>query len=222
MKLTESKLKQLIKEVMTEGAKGPADIPDGVHVHAEKTGEGYVITYRTDEGKSPRKEFGFKGTIVMEEPQLADEYPCSNALMVSWSSASHGFGPLLYDVAMEIATLEAGGLVSDRTQVSDYNIDGSPGGAQEIWKYYLKRRTGRISGDVAATQLDDEDDSFKNGTEDDCVQNISRATITGLYDDFTDSPMSKLYKKQPTTLKALGNKLMVVGFELNLGSEESS
>ena len=221
MKLTESKLKELIKEVMTESAKGIADIPDGVHITAEKTGEGYVITYRTEEGKSPRKEFGFKGTIVMGEPQLADEYPCEGALMVSWSSASDGYGPLLYDIAMEIASLEAGGLVSDRTQVSWYNSDGSDGGAQKVWRYYLSNRSGK-DGDVTVIQLDNEDDSFKNGTQDDCLQNIARSSITGMYDTWEDSPLSKLYKKEPTTLKALGNKIRFMGFDpLNLGSEET-
>ena len=212
MKLTEAKLKQLIKEVMTEAAKGIADLPDGVHIYAEKTAEGYVITYRTDDGKSPRKEFGFKGTVVIEEPQLADEYPCLEALMVSWANATSGYGPLLYDVAMEIATREAGGLVSDRTVVKPP--------AQKVWRYYLSNRSGE-GGDVTVIQLDNEDDYFENGTQDDCLQNIARGTITGMYDDFTDSPLSKLYKKQPTTLRALGNKLRVVGFELNLGSEET-
>jgi hypothetical protein len=223
MKLTESKLKQLIKEVMTEGAKGIADIPDGVYVYVEKhpSYDAFTIQYVDEENKSARKKFGFKGVVRIMEPQLVEEYPCEGALMVSWSSATHGYGPLLYDVAMEIATLKAGGLVSDRTSVSKFNSDGSDGGAQEIWKYYLNNRSGD-GGDVTVIQLDNEDDSFKNGTQDDCLQNIAASTITGLYDDFTDSPFSKLYRKQPTTLKALGNKLRVVGFELNLGSEESN
>ena len=215
MKLTEAKLKQLIKEVMTEVAKGPADLPDGVYVAVEKhpAEKSYSIRYVNDEGKSPRSSHGFKGTVVIEEPQLADEYPCLEALMVSWASATKGYGPLLYDVAMEIATREAGGLVSDRTVVKPP--------AQKVWRYYLSNRSGE-GGDVTVIQLDNEDDYFENGTQDDCLQNIARGTITGMYDDFTDSPLSKLYKKQPTTLRALGNKLRVVGFELNLGSEESS
>ena len=214
MKLTEAKLKQLIKEVMTEAAKGPADLPDGVYVSVEKhpSEKSYSIRYVNEEGKSPGKSHGLKGTIVIEEPQLVDEYPCNGAFMIGWSAASSGFGPLLYDVAMEVATMFGGGLVSDRTIVST--------DAQAVWSYYLNRRTGRISGDVDATQLDNEDDSFKNGTEDDCVQNIARATITGDYDDFTDSPLSKVYKKQPDMLRSLGNKLRVVGFELNLGDKQ--
>lgn len=214
MKLTEAKLKQLIKEVMTEAAKGPADLPDGVYVSVEKhpSEKSYSIRYVNEEGKSPGKSHGLKGTIVIEEPQLVDEYPCNGAFMIGWSAASSGFGPLLYDVAMEVATMFGGGLVSDRTIVST--------DAQAVWSYYLNRRTGRISGDVDATQLDNEDDSFNNGTDDDCVQNIARATITGDYDDFTDSPLSKVYKKQPDMLRSLGNKLRVVGFELNLGDKQ--
>lgn len=209
MKLTEAKLKQLIKEVMTEAAKGPADLPDGVYVAVEKhpAEKSYSIRYVNDEGKSPRSSHGFRGTIVIEEPQLVDAYPCDGAYMISWSAASDGYGPLLYDVAMEVATMFGGGLVSDRTIVST--------DAQAVWRYYLKNRS-----DVESSQLDNEDDSFKNGTEDDCIQNIARATITGDYDDFTDSPLSKAYKKQPDMLRSLGNKLRVVGFELNLGDKQ--
>ena len=204
MKLTEAKLKQLIKEVMTEAAKGPADLPDGVYVAVEKhpAEKSYSIRYVNEEGKSPKKSHGFRGTIVIEEPQLVDEYPCEGAYMISWSAASDGYGPLLYDVAMEVATLVGGGLVSDRTIVST--------DAQRVWRYYLKNRS-----DVESSQLDNEEDYFENGIEDDCVQNIARATITGDYDDFTDSPLSKAYKKQPETLRALGDKLKTVGINLS-------
>ena len=203
MKLTESKLKELIKEVMTEAAKGPADLPDGVFVSVEKhpAENSYTIRYVNEEGKNPRKSHGFRGTIVIEEPNLADEYPCEGAYMISWSAASDGYGPLLYDVAMEVATLVGGGLVSDRTIVST--------DAQRVWRYYLKNRS-----DVESSQLDNEEDYFENGVEDDCVQNIARATITGMYDDFTDSPLSKAYKKEPDMLRSLGDKLRVVGINL--------
>jgi len=203
MKLTEAKLKQLIKEVMTEAAKGIADIPDGVYVSVEKhpSENSYTIRYVNEEGKNPRKSHGFRGTIVIEEPQLADQYPCEGAYMISWSAASDGYGPLLYDVAMEVATMFGGGLVSDRTVVST--------DAQRVWRYYMKNRS-----DVESSQLDNEEDYFENGTEDDCLQNIARATITGMYDDFTDSPLSKAYKKEPDMLRSLGDKLRVVGINL--------
>ncbi len=223
MKLTEAKLKQLIKEVMTEGegAKGIADIPDGVYVVVEKVSDAYIISYKNEEGKSPSKSHGLKGTVVINEPQLADEYPCSGALMVSWSSASHGFGPLLYDVAMEIATLYAGGLVSDRNDVSWYNSDGSDGGAEKIWNYYFTNRSGD-GGDVTVSQLDDEDNTLTypeddpEGREpidsDNCLQNSTDRAAKRLGISWEKHPLSKLYKKQPTTLKALGNKLRTVGF----------
>ena len=90
---------------------------------------------------------------------------------------------------------------------------------QKVWRYYLSNRSGK-DGDVTVIQLDNEDDSFKNGTQDDCLQNIARSSITGMYDTWEDSPLSKLYKKEPTTLKALGNKIRFMGFDpLNLGSE---
>ena len=205
MKLTEAKLKQLIKEVMTEAAMGPADLPDGVYVAVEKhpAEKSYSIRYVNDEGKSPRSSHGFKGTVVIEEPQLADEYPCLEALMVSWASASQGYGPLLYDVAMEIATREAGGLVSDRTVVKPP--------AQKVWRYYLDNRSGP-GGDVTVIQLDDEKNTLTDPTQDNCLQNSTDKAAKELGISWKKHPLSKLYRKQPTTLKALGNKLRVVGF----------
>ena len=139
MKLTEAKLKKLIREVMTEAAKGVTDLPDGVYVSVEKhpSENSYTIRYVDEEGRGSarhiREKFGFKGAIVIEDPQLADEYPCKGAFMISWAAATDGYGPLLYDVAMEVATLFGGGLVSDRTIVST--------DAQKVWNYYFKNRS---------------------------------------------------------------------------------
>ena len=40
-----------------------------------------------------------------EEVQMADDFPCLHALMITYSDAVKGWGPLLYDVAIEVATL---------------------------------------------------------------------------------------------------------------------
>ena len=97
MKLTEAKLKQLIKEVMTEAAKGVSELPDGVYVMIEKlpTMNAFIIRYVNEKRKSPQKEFGFFGKVVIQEPE---DFPCGGALMVSSAQASHGYGPLLYDI----------------------------------------------------------------------------------------------------------------------------
>ena len=134
MKLTEAKLKQLIKEVLNEVANSPVDLPEGVYISVEKhpSMRSFIIRYVNEEGRSTSKEFGFNGTLVIGEPQLSDDYPCENAFAIEWASATSGYGPLLYDVAMEVATLEGVGLVSDRTVVKP--------AALRVWDFYMKTR----------------------------------------------------------------------------------
>ena len=213
MKLTEAKLKKLIKEVMTEAAKGISELPDGVYIDIEKREDSYVIRYVTEDRKSPRKEFGFSGHLVTGP--LTD-FECLGAFQVDWVTVtpkSEGYAPLLYDIAMELTTLLGGGLTSGRYSVSDE--------AQRIWFYYSKERSGP-GGDVTAIQLDDKKNTYTDPLEDNCVQSIVRSTMTGLNAEIIGHPLSKVYRKQPVILKALGDKLRLYGFELNLGSKESN
>ena len=124
---------------------------------------------------------------------------CDGALKVDIVEASDGWGPLLYDCAIEWATMKAGGLIPDRVAVSDE--------ARDVWDYYLNNRT-----DVKAKQLDNEKDSFGNGPKDDCDQAVARQ-VPGASDDY-DAPLdfsgdwlasalSKKYTKAPTTINAL-------------------
>mgnify|MGYP003649019809 FL=1 len=204
MKLTEAKLKQLIKEVLNESANSPADLPEGVYVSVEKhpSHRSFIIRYVNEEGRSTSKEFGFKGILVIGEPQLSDDYPCENAFAIEWASATPGYGPLLYDVAMEVATLEGAGLVSDRTVVKP--------AALRVWDFYMNNRD-----DVAFKQLDNEEGELTpKNKKDDCSQNSSYKHAKDRGEEWTDSPLSKFYTKEPTTLRALGVKLRVDGTNL--------
>ena len=117
--------------------------------------------------------------------------------MVGGSGAKEGFGPLLYDIAIEWATQNGGGLISDRSSVSD--------DAQAVWSYYERNRD-----DVTAHQLDDLENTLTPEDEDNCDQEIGRATITGMYNTWQDSQLSKRYTKPPTTMNALGKKLVIL------------
>ena len=103
--------------------------------------------------------------------------------VVQSSTAKTGMGPLAYDVAIEAQ--EGMGLISDRGSVSD--------DAQAVWYYYLNNRP-----DVEAVQLDDLDNTLTPEDEDNCDQHIARSTITGMYNTWQDSALSKLYKKSGT------------------------
>ena len=197
MKLTEAKLKQLINEVLEEGMKTIADLPEGIFIKVVHATTKTIEVYFADKtGFMLKYENESKpyGTIAMDvETQLADDFPCLDAMMVAYSDAVSGWGPLLYDVSIEVATIMASGLVSDRTIVSR--------SAYKVWDFYQNRR-----GDVEKIQLDDDDGTLTPDIkEDDCLQYIAQ-----LYSKRTDlpwheTPLSKLYRKEPTTLRDLEN-----------------
>ena len=148
MKLTETKLKQLINEVIEEGngAKGPSDLPDGVYVAASadlKEGGGALVVYYSNQDGEPishKTDPTYPSGVVKFTPaQFARglNMDCNDAMIITWSMTSGGFGPLLYDVAMEIATERHGGLAADRRSVSN--------DAYKVWQYYLKNRSGANS-----------------------------------------------------------------------------
>ena len=89
---------------------------------------------------------------------------CLNGFITSWAHVDEegaGFGPMLYDIAMEIATAEGGGLLSDRRNVSAE--------AFAVWAYYADKRQ-----DVIAHQLDDDKGRLTPDIEaDDCWQEIA-------------------------------------------------
>ena len=127
-----------------------------------------------------------------------------------------GWGPLLYDVAIEVATEKAGGLTSDRGEVSDE--------ALRVWTAYDKSR-----GDVEKAQLDltDTDISRWGGADpnlvhltpetedDDCYQysafdeRIAAGDLnSNTRSNWVKSPLSRVYRKPPVTkakLESIGS-----------------
>lgn len=141
-----------------------------------------------------------------------DHNPCLNAWSVAQTHpTSSGWGPLLYDLAIEVATQEAGGLTSDRNEVSD--------DARSVWNKYDTAR-----GDVEKTQLDLSDDDIENWmiededqeplrhrtpqTDDDCTQWSAIQDSEGGTGWYT-SPLSRLYRKRPTTMSALRSQGLI-------------
>lgn len=116
---------------------------------------------------------------------------CLNAYEVTGSETEiDGLGPLLYDIAMELAG--PAGIMSDRRMVS---MD-----ARKVWQYYHDRRP-----DVEHEQMDTRFGNLTSDTdEDECNQ--ASALDGGV--DWQASPLSKVYRKRGTPtidrLKALG------------------
>ena len=186
-------LREYIRELLTEAAKGPADLPEGVFVQVLDKGDHAVVRYvveTPDYGIYTYKNSPVDGKVVIRKP----DHPCGDAWEVALSHASRGWGPMLYDVMMEWATQNGGGLVSDRSHVSP--------SAREVWDYYLSNR-----GDVQGVQLDDLRNTITPEEEDNCEQHSSTVGRSSVgmpkVVDFQESPLSKRYTKPPTTMNAL-------------------
>jgi len=135
-----------------------------------------------------------RGQIELRRPPPRDG-PCGDAWEVAWSEADQAWGPLLYDLAMEWATMNGGGLISDRRNVSPP--------ARAVWDYYFSRRRAAKSH-----QLDDLENTLTPQEEDNCNQWSALGKVGG--EDWQESPLSKRYTKSPTVWNQLikGDKLV--------------
>lgn len=181
-----------------------------VGIQIRETEEGIEIRYAqtNKEGtviKSPTAKGAPKGAITITD--YHDSGPCMSDMGDSWVifivDATPGWGPLLYDIALEYASSNGSGLMSDRKTVSDM--------ARPVWDEYDAR------GDVRKFQLDiSHDEDLADESEmaipqltpdvesDDCVQ--SKAIEVGGADGWMKSPLSRLYRKDGTpAMDALRN-----------------
>ena len=195
-------LRQYIRQILlTEAAKTPELLPDDIVIWIDDE-EGYdevTIIYaekavpfrrmmpigKPGDGISDKTGYPIWGRIVIEKTE--DYGLCDGAMKVAVSRAADGWGPLLYDVAIEYATQVANGLMPDRVSVS--------GAANDVWWYYMRNRK-----DVKSHQLDNiENELTPDIEEDNCEQGVAEDSEV----DWWYSPLSKRYTKQPITINAL-------------------
>jgi hypothetical protein len=184
---------------LNEGMKSPADIPDYAYVAIEVTGGGTVDFYYADKEGNEAHHYP-TGLITIRQPsqrtrgiwsgELEKDGTCSGAWILAGSEASRGWGPLLYDVAIEWASINGKGLTPDRHTVSAQ--------ARAVWDYYLNKR-----GDVKDYQLDDLENTLTNTEDDNCEQQSAHADYSDVRDHWQVSPLSKKYTKTPTTIAQL-------------------
>jgi hypothetical protein len=184
--------------------KDDLDLGLEMYIRARKNQEGGIeLSYASIDSRGEPYMLG-NDALVRGEIEIVlgrslgfdDIGPCDGAYQVKWSTATEGWGPLLYDVAIEYATMHGNGLIADRDMISD--------DARAVWDYYLGQRK-----DVDNHQLDDLEDTLTPEIEvDNCAQDITapewehsgtawRAQI------LKDSPLSKRYTKKPTTIVRL-------------------
>jgi len=196
-------LREYIRELLTEAAMGPADLPDGVFVTI-LADDGYEVYFSDKSGKRfvGHPESPLHGYVAMDKGHrgrgLGD---CLGAYMVVGSEATHGWGPMLYDVIMELAGSD--GVMADRSSLSK--------DAFNVWQVYMSR------GDVQKKQLDDVGNTLTPEEEDNCdadtaIQRSGLKTtdvFSGEWNDektaelLKNSPVMKVYTKGPTTIGEL-------------------
>ena len=122
---------------------------------------------------------------------------CSGAMAVQTTyGTKSGWGPLLYDLAIEYSTQEAGGLISDRGTVSP--------DARAVWGKYFSSR-----GDVEKAQMDNIRSPITPVIEDDCNQQPAEVESHDT-DAWLKSPLSKAYRKNtPVAMNYLESRGML-------------
>jgi len=116
--------------------------------------------------------------------------PCAGGWTIKIAEAKKGWGPLLYDIAIEFATENGNGLIPDRSSVSPM--------ALKVWQSYLTKRS-----DVEDGQLDDLTNHLTPDPQDNCKQ---KSAHDHEGEEWTKSPLSKIYKKKPVIMPQLRSK----------------
>jgi len=157
--MNESVLRECVRGILTEAAYGLSEFEKrGYGITIEDRGDTFEI--RLHDVWPPER--GYFGIISAMLGGDIDSGPCLGGYVVTWSSVEEGgWGPLLYDLAMEYATSKGSGLISDRQSVS-YK-------ANKVWDYYLANRS-----DVEMVQMDDLENRLTPGDENDnCTQTLA-------------------------------------------------
>ena len=162
----------LEEALLDEAMKTASDLPEDVvvAVDLQEMPMKYKVYYAIKDnpnvplkvGDLDRMEAGIGIYGVLEAHRSSGD-PFKGSYKVATVKATDGFGPLLYDVALEIASQDGRGLKSDDNSVSD--------DAAAVWKHYHDHRDD-VEKKEADPHIDDWYDSFAAGVTD--LDNLAR------------------------------------------------
>ena len=161
---------------------------------------GEAEEYFEDDFYENREKYDLYGQVEIYKSDPTGDGECYDGYIILATGALSGWGPLLYEIALEWASQRGGGLTADRGIVSDK--------AMAVWSKYEKR------GDVDAKQMDidhnlsgtrEKQKEFPQLTpdkpEDDCDQGKA---VDAAGEKWADLPVSKMYyKPNADVMKAL-------------------
>lgn len=123
-----------------------------------------------------RRDGSYQHAGIIGAVKDADYGRCHDAyLVMAAMSKVKGAGPLLYDVAIDIASHLGGGLMSDRGSVSP--------DARRVWSFIEKNRS-----DIIKKQLDNLQNELTPDLSDNCDVDVA----SKYENDWTKSPLSKV------------------------------
>ena len=143
--------------LLLEGAYTPADLPKEVFIKIEQrgidSGDLIRVVMVDEDGIEFDEGEQFYGYVTAVKPKKAIHGPCLDAYIIGQTYAASGWGPMMYDIAMELAGED--GLTPDREKLSS--------DAYSVWNYYLNSRES-----VVTKQLDDLKNTITGDEEDNC------------------------------------------------------
>lgn len=162
---------------------------EGLYILIEKVNDNLcVIKYQQEKGQA------LLGMIRIHKAKIYTG-ECLDSWVVKVSKAKSGWGPLLYEVAMEWSSMRTNGtgLTPDREVVS--------ADARKIWDVYYSRSDIKKLQLDSHPRFDDLDQITPNNPKDDCSQFMS--TRMAGDKNWMKSPLSKVYSKKPEVINKL-------------------
>ena len=195
------------QETVNEAAVSPNELPEDVIVKVSFRPKHHGIIVLADKHLVPFKS----GDPIHGEMWFSYEPECGGH-MIQWVRTSKGFGPLIYDIALELVTSAGSWLVGDRNVVSD--------DATKVWEYYDQKRN-----DVEKKPIDMEADcSFRSAIKATKYHQLaaSQRSLKPLYMDWEEHPLAHRWRKpQMDVIPVLKSKKQYHTFNNTLKEEIS-
>jgi len=180
MIITEEKLRRTIRRILRESSQSVTDLPEDTILLVQTDEKGGLVEYAPAIGFTKESVSGY-----LEWHSFSNKP--SEIIM---SNADAGWGPMLYDIAMELSAPL--GIMSDRWTVS--------ASARNVWNYYRDRRP-----DVKVVQYDNHDNELTPQDDDNLDQ--AAASFDPTSKPWYNSALSKAYVSKGTpTINALKQK----------------